>query len=888
MIDSKAGTKKRKKKKHSKVFRNIFLTLLSIFLVAVVAGTGVVLAIIKTAPKIDVNAILSLSEPSKIYDNKNQFIDNVNTSEHRTVISSDKMPQDLKNAFISIEDERFYKHHGIDIRRIMGAAFEDIVNKIKRKPGLQGASTITQQLIKNTVLTPETTFKRKIQEAYLAINLEKYLSKDQILEAYMNTILLGGNTYGVEAASNQYFNKSANQLNLTECAFIAGVTQNPSLYYLSAFGKKDSSYFISRTKLVLQKMYENNHITKEQYESSLKNLNKDSSTYQEIAAITAKKSDAVKAKDQASKNKNTAGINKAEADIANYDSQINKYKSKLTMAFKKPSSNSNRLNYEWFSLPVIDQVKKDLKSQYKYSDAEAVNLLMYGGLKIYTTMDKKLQDYAQGVLDDDRNLGITSTKDKSGIIQPQASAVIMDYHTGEVKVIIGGRGEQPAMSYNRAASNKFLRPSGSSIKPLTVYSPAIDTKQATAATVIEDSPLPEEIGRLYPVNGKPYNPSNYDSEGYKGYVNLRTALTYSINLVAIKLENQIGLKTGADYAEKFGLKLDEHDKTSIAALSLGQLHVNTSGDNPSGVNTLTMAAAFGTFGNDGNYTSPILYKKVVDRSGKVILESRLNTHEVLSPESSYIMYDLLKGPIESPYGTAPNARLSSMPAAGKTGTSGDKKDFWFCGLTPYYSGAVWIGNDYPTSYYNIYSSTSAGLWAKIMEEANKGLPTKDVDKPSDIVTASVCRDSGKLPTDACTKDPRGNRTYQEMFIPGTVPTDMCDTHVEARINKLTGKLATKFTLPIFVETRVYIKRDYTPSVYLDDEPYVLPKEFDNSAPETQKQEDTPPNDSNAVDDTNNTTDTPNTTGDTDTQDSNSTNNTTTNTNQNNTTKKNKR
>jgi penicillin-binding protein 1A len=873
MVVSKTGAKKSKKKKRSKVFRNILLTLLSIIVVAAVAGTGVVLAIIKTAPKIDVNAILSLSEPSKIYDDKGEFIDNVNTSEHRTVISFKEMPKDLQNAFVSIEDERFYKHHGIDIRRIVGAAFEDVANKIKRKPGLQGASTITQQLIKNTVLTPEATFKRKIQEAYLAIELEKYLSKDQILEAYMNTIQLGGNTYGVEAASIQYFNKSANQLNLTECAFIAGVTQNPTLYYLSAFGKKDSSYFINRTKLVLDKMYENNYISKEQYDSSLKDLNKDSATYKEIAAINTKKTEAVNAKDKASKSKNTAGINKADAEIANYDSQINKYKSKLVMAFKKPSSNSNRLGYEWFSLPVIEQVKKDLKSQYNYSDAETVNLLMYGGLKIYTTMDKKLQDYAQGVLDDDRNLGITSSKDKSGIIQPQASAVIMDYHTGEVKVIIGGRGEQPAMSYNRAASNKFLRPSGSSIKPLTVYSPAIDTRQATAATVIEDSPLPEEIGRLYPVNGKPYNPSNYDSEGYKGYVNLRTAITYSINLVAIKLENQIGLKTGADYAEKFGLKLDAHDKTSIAALALGQLHVNTSSSNPSGVNTLTMAAAYGTFGNDGNYTSPILYSKVIDRSGKVILESKVSTRTVLSPESSYIMYDLLKGPVESPYGTAPNAKLSSMPSAGKTGTSGDKKDFWFCGLTPYYSGAVWIGNDYPTSYYNIYSSTSAGLWAKIMEEANKNLPRKDVTMPSDIVTASVCRDSGKLPTDACTKDPRGDRTYQEMFIPGTVPTDMCDTHVEAKINKLTGKLATKFTLPFLVETKVYIKRDYTPSVYLDDEPYVVPKELDNSTSEDQKKNDNTSDDNavNNTDDNNTTGNNSNTTEDnTDTQNNNST------------------
>jgi penicillin-binding protein 1A len=833
MVEKRTETEKKKKKKRSGVLKIILFAIISIIVLATVACAGVVLAIIETAPKIDVNAILSLNEPSKIFDDKDVFMDNVITDEQRTIVPFRDIPQDLKNAFVGIEDERFYKHKGIDLRRIAGVIIKDIDAKLRRKPGLQGASTITQQLIRNTLLTQEVTFKRKIQEMYLALQLEKYLTKDQILEAYMNTIFLGGNAYGIEAASNQYFNKPSSKLTLTECAFIAGIPQSPSVSYQSAYRKKDPSFFINRTKTVLDKMYENNYITKEQHDKSISDLNKDSLIYTGLKVLDAKKDSTQKIRDEAVKKKDNASIKKADAELLSLNQDISKSEASLIVSFKQASTNSNRLNYEWFSIPALDAVKKDLKTQYNYTEDEVEHLLMYGGLKIYTTMNKHLQDYAQEVLDSDGNLTSISSKDKNNILQPQASAVVMDYHSGDVKVIIGGRGPQPARSFNRAATNNFLRPSGSSIKPLTVYSPAIDTQKATAATVIEDSPLPEEIGKLYTDNGKPYNPTNYDSEGFKGYINLRSALTYSINLVAIKLEHQLGLKTGAEYAEKFGLKLDNHDKTSIAALALGQLHVNTSGSNPSGVNTLTMAAAYGTFGNEGNYTSPILYRKVVDRSGKVILESKHDAHIVLSPQSAFIMYDMLKGPIENPYGTAPNAKFSSMPAAGKTGTSGDKKDFWFCGLTPYYSGSVWIGNDYPTSYYNVFSSTSAGLWAKIMEEAHKELPVKDIDEPSGIVNMAVCRDSGELPTDLCTKDPRGDRTYTEMFIQGTVPTDMCATHVEAKVNKITGKLASPFTLPFLTESKVFIKRDYTPSVYLDDEPYVLPTELDETKPPSQ-------------------------------------------------------
>ncbi|WP_411681039.1 transglycosylase domain-containing protein [Clostridium thailandense] len=717
------------------------ISILSLFIIALIVSAGAVFAIIKNAPALDINQILTLNETSVLYDNKDQFMDVVITNEERTVISSKDMPMNLKNAFVSIEDERFYKHHGIDLRRITGAVYINIKNKLSGRSSIQGASTITQQLLKNTLLSSEVSFKRKIQEAYLALKLEKYLTKDQILEAYMNTIFLGGKSWGVEAASEQYFNKKAKDLNLIECAFIAGITQSPSIYYpFSNSAKKDPSIYLNRTRTVLMKMYENGYITQEQYNSSLTDLNS----------------------------------------------------RKLT--FQPPSTSRSRLNYEWFSLPAIDQIKKDLKSEYHYSDTEIQHILMYGGLKIYTTMDKNIQDSTQKILDDDSYFGITSHTDKNGIIQPQASAVIMDYHTGEVKAIIGGRGPHPPLSYNRAASDRYLMPPGSSIKPLTVYSAAIDSKQATAATSIEDSPLPENVAKMYGQSGNQYPRNDSGEYGLYGKdLTLRTALTHSVNTVAVKLENDIGLKTGIEYAEKFGLNLAPEDKISLASLSLGEL---TQGTNP-----LTMASAYGTFGNEGTYTSPKLYLKVVDRNGKVLLEGTAKTKKILSPESAYIMFDLLKGPV-SPEGTGPNANFGSMQVRGKTGTSGTKKNLWFCGLTPYYSAAVWIGNDDKNplgddekySYENgLSSNTAAGIWASIMQPIHANLEPKDLEAPSGVVSIPICEESGKLATSLCYGNPSGSSVYNELFISGTEPTEYCNlSHAHYKSNSIIDNLLKPF------------------------------------------------------------------------------------------------
>jgi len=774
--DSNKPKIKKKKKKIFKIIKIFFISLFCLIILAGVAGLGVALAMIKTAPTLDKAVITNFEQPSAIYDNQGNFMDKVVTGQDRTVISLNKIPDKLKDAFISIEDERFYEHKGIDPKRILGVIYIDIKNKITHNENLQGASTITQQLLKKTLLTDRQTFTRKIQEMYLAVNLEKQMSKDEILEAYLNLIPLGGPAYGVEAAANQYFSKSVKDLSLLECAFIAGVTQSPSSYYASAYSfatgktaKNVTPRFVNRTIMVLDKMLENSKISK------------------------------------------------SERDAAVNDLKNGK------LIFKFSQKSADKLNFEWFSLPVINSVKQDLMKKYNLTEDEVTNQLMSGGLKIYSTMDRNLQNSAQKIINNSASYNGKGNKDTNGIIQPQGSAVIVDYHTGEVKCIIGGRGEQPPKSYNRAVyngSSEYYRPTGSSIKPLTVYGPSIDTKKATAGTVMEDSPLSIQLQKLYGY-GQPkglYNPTNYTKGSYKGYETMRFALQHSDNLPAVKFADLVGVSTSKSYAEKVGIPGSEI--VGISASALGEL--------PNGTNTMTMATAYGIFGNNGIYTPARLYTKVVDRTGKTLLEGPTQeATQVLSPQAAYIMWDLLKGPTKAG-GTAAGLSIGGMPIGGKTGTTSNNKNAWFCGLTPYLSGSVWIGYDKPVTMRGISSSTAAHIWAAIMKEASKGETIKDIQQPSGLVRVSICKDSGKLATDNCKNDPRGSRVYSELFIAGTQPTSLCDVHVSVKVNKDNNKLVSENTPLDKVIDKVFITRSYIPKVTLGDQKYVIPTAYDDT------------------------------------------------------------
>ena len=751
-----------KQKKSKKIFKGISFGLLFCFLAIFVIGSGYAFAIIKTTPPLNVDAVLSLNQPSSLYDSNKEFMDNLHTDEERYVIDSKKIPANLKNAFVSIEDERFYSHKGVDVQRILGAAFLDVKKIATGQKGLHGASTLTQQLLKNTILTNDFSMERKIKEAYLAINLEDKLTKDQILTAYLNTIPLGGHAYGVEAASLLYFSKSTSDLSLIECAYLAGITQAPSYYMAyNENNKKDPSPYINRTITVLSQMKKFDYIDESQY-------------------------------------------NQAVNDVKNGG-----------LVFKS-SKKDYRLNYEWFVYPTVSAVKEDLKEKYKYNDEEVSQLMVNGGLKIYTTMNRSLQDFTQTTLDNYSNLGIGNkeTYDKDGVPLLQASATIMDYKTGNVLAMVGGRGKQQPQSTNRAYND--LRPIGSSTKPLTVYGPGIDQKIITAASPIDDAPLPENNLD----NGKYFNPLNSPSE-YLGLITAREALTHSKNTASVMTEDKIGLKTGISYGEKLGLKYNSASKSSYAALALGQF--NNDPNDRDGGNSYILAGAFGTFGNRGICTKPVLYTKVVDAAGKTILDNTTTKQtEVFSPQTAYILYDMLKGPVNEYNATG--AKWGDMPVAGKTGTTTNSTDLWFAGLSPYLSGSVWVGYDKPEKLSGS-SSGCASIWGILMAKAHEGLAIKDIEEPNGIVKVSVCKDSGLLPSSICSQDPRGNRVYEELFIEGTEPTTTCTTHVVANVNRFSNKLASPVTPSLLSKSAVFIIKD-KPNPLTADYSMVLPSTYD--------------------------------------------------------------
>lgn len=767
-----------------KKFLKVFLIFIIITtLVGIVTVSGFVFAIIKTSPPLFIEAVKDLDQASQLFDANGEFMDEVLTSEKRYVISLDEMPLNLRNAFISIEDERFYEHSGIDIQRIFGALITDIKKILNKETGLHGASTITQQVIKNNILTNEVSIIRKIREIYLALELEKQMSKDEILQVYLNTIFVGGNAYGVEAGALQYFSKNAKDLTLAQSAFLAGSTQHPTRYYSSAVSDEDSQFYKNRTLTVLSKMLELGYIEREDYDQAVNEVNNDQIGF------------------------NIRTVN-------------------------------NSYNYEWFSRPVVEELTKDLKEVYGYTDEEIKLHLRNDGLKIYTTMDRDLQNHSQDVLNNATNyINLAEWTDENGIIQPQMSSVVIDFKTGHVKSIIGGRGKQEANSYNRAASDKFLRSIGSTTKPLTAYTPLIDLKLGHAGTGVEDSPLSKELSSKY--GG--WNPSNEVKGNFLGYTNVRYSLERSINLSSIKIVDLVNLDNALDYGLRFGLHYNDNSKHSIATLALGQF--NNDPNNLDGGNTLILASAYSVFANNGVLTEPITYTHVVDKNGKVILENIPEKTQVVSPQTAYIMYDLLKGPVER-YSSRP-AKFGDIPVAGKTGTTENNKDLWFAGITPYMAGAVWVGADKPTELKDKYGnkpfsgSTASALFGKIMAKAHESLPPVDIPRPEGIVSANICSVSGMLATSYCRSDPRGSKVYTEIFTKGTVPTHSCDIHIPVTVNSLTGTIATANTPNYLVETRIFLNRKYTPSVYLSDQKYVAPKVYDNEqyAPEENGLED---------------------------------------------------
>jgi penicillin-binding protein 1A len=721
-----ASSDSRKKKKSNsnkttKILKRVILLLVIIILIGVFVGLGTAYAWIKSAQPLDIDELFSLNQTTYIVDEKDNIIDKLHANENRTLVSLDQIPQQLQDAFIAIEDKRFYQHHGIDIYRVFGAL------KVNIQAGgyKQGFSSITQQLIKKIYLSDDKVLKRKVIEMYYAIQLERHFPKGKILEAYLNTIPLGGNVAGVKEGALYYFGKELNQLTLAESAMLAGVTNNPSYY--NPYRHFDNA--TKRKELILNEMLKQEKISNEQYQQA--------------------KSEEVT-------------LQKVESD----------------------------LETSYFADMVINDVIDTLQSELHYSQEEAQLKLFNGGLKIVATIDTSIQNQLEASFKKD-NLFPKSKADANGHLQPEAAAVVIDHTTGQVKAVMGGRSEKVRRGLNRATQS--YRQPGSTIKPLAVYTPALDNGY-TIASVVDDSPVT--------VAG--YSPDNYSGK-FTGLVTIREAIQQSLNVVAVKIVNDLGVARSAEYLQKFGITSiitrkdnQKNNDMGLSSMALGGL--------TKGVRPIEMASAYSVFPNKGIYIKPISFTKIYDKNGNLIYESKPKKERVISEQVAYLMVDIMKGVVTG--GTGTRAALPNMPAAGKTGTTTNNMDAWFIGYTNYYTAAIWMGNDEPKNLGFTGGNYPAMLWKDIMTGVHKNLPTKSFEMPSGLVSVDICTESGKRPSGLCALDPRGSTIRSEIFIKGTEPPaeDICDVHVVRDIDISTNKLATPYCPSSLVQSKVFIHR----------------------------------------------------------------------------------
>ncbi|MDE6905117.1 MAG: PBP1A family penicillin-binding protein [Lachnospiraceae bacterium] len=814
----KNSTKKREKeltskgtmirKKFSIIFlKTLLFCLFAFIIVGGCAGFGLMKGVIDAAPEINLADATPTGFLSTVLDKEGkQTATLVATGSNRVYATIDEIPIEMQHAIVAIEDERFYEHNGIDLKGILRAGVKGITSgKFS-----EGASTITQQLLKNNVFTSWTSessfadkLQRKIQEQYLAIQLEKKVSKDWILENYLNTINLGQNTLGVQAASRRYFGKDVSELNLSESAVIASITQNPSR--LNPISNPDKN--AERREKVLNNMLKLGYISEGEYNSAMKD-----DVYDRIQVVNTQTE---------------------EEDVTSY-----------------------------FVDALTDQVIQDFIDQLGYTETQAYKALYNGGLTIESTQDPAIQaicdeevnnlenyptapkysfsyrltvekadgsykNYSEQTMlyyyqahNADYSVNFASQEEANAAIeaykaeimepgdkivengesitytlQPQTALTVINQSTGEVVALVGGRGDKTASkTLNRAAST--TRQPGSTYKVLAAYAPALDSGGLTLASVQDDAPYSYENGTSL---------RNYDNS-FRGFTPLREAITHSINIVTVKTLTEIGTNLGFSYLQDFGFTTLVDDDNN-QALALGGI--------TNGVTNLELTAAYASVANEGTYIRPRFYTRILDHDGNVLIDNTPQTHGVLKSSTAWLLTDAMKDVVTSGTGTAVN--FSNMEIAGKTGTTTKNRDALFAGFTPYYTCVVWGGYDDNTPQAGGTTSYPKKIWRAVMSRIHENLEYKDFVMPSDITTATVCKKSGKLAVAGlCDCDPRGSMIQTEYFAEGTVPTEHCDHHVNVTVCAESGMLATDFC-PNRV-SGVYITGGTPGSA---DEPYLL-------------------------------------------------------------------
>lgn len=662
------------------------------------------------------------------------------TNVDRTWADYEEIPAEMIHAAVAIEDKRFFEHQGVDWFTTLKACAEMFIGS-----GDAGGSTITQQLIKNLTGKNEVTVRRKIAEIFSALQVERSYTKEEIIEMYLNTIYLGEGCYGVKSAARVYFGKDLSELTAAECASLISITNNPSLFdpYISLENNR------KRQGYVLGEMHSQGYLTDEEYDAAIEqadnmvftNGSTDDETYtcpNESCGITG--------------NRDWFYHNTTDGDY---------YTCPACGAIVDiPEITADY--YSWFEDTVIRDVIAGLMEKYGYTYEVADQMVKTGGYHIYTTFDPEVQAAVDAVYEDLSNFKTTD----NNIQQLQSAIVIIDNATGDIVAMAGGVGEKTGyLTLNRATQSKLQ--TGSSMKPLAVYGPALELGIINPATVLNDAPTKFNSGRGWP--------QNYDRT-YSGYHTLTRGVARSMNTTAVRTLEMIGVEYSFEFVtEKFGLStLVEHleingkefSDADMAPLALGALTY--------GATVKDMASAYAVFANDGVWREGRTYTKVYDSEGNLILDNTQDSHEVLGEDANLYMNYLLKYAVD--YGTGSTGKVSGIATAGKTGTTSSDQDRWFCGYTGYYTAAVWCGFDTPDTI-KVASNPAAKAFQKIMNTLHEDLENVALYNASRLRTVSICLDSGCIATDACKADPRGNRVVTCNVLPKDVPDETCERHV---------------------------------------------------------------------------------------------------------------
>jgi len=822
----KTTTTRLSSKVNVSAYRLLLVFIVFLGVVGAMAAFGTLEGLISSAPDISNINMVPTGYTTKFYYSDGTLSQTlVGAGGNREYVTIDEIPVHVQNAFIAIEDERFREHDGIDVRSIFRASVEILTTGDLQS----GASTITQQLLKNQVFSggnEENDFDkviRKVQEQFLAIQLENTLDKDTILEYYLNTINLGQGAYGIQMASRTYFGKNVSELTISEAAVLACLPKSPTNMNPVTNPEENKE----RRDTVLSRMKKHGFITEEEYQTAIDDTE---SIYLRIASYVE------------------------ETSEVSY--------------------------YSYFTDEVINQLMEDLQTKLGYSASQASSLIYTGGLRVYTTQDRQIQEicdevttnpdsypeigkgsyydvsYALSVQKEDgttihyqlsdfikyfnsfsgkKSVTVRLTKGVYNLLctdldyimecieefrtahveegdvvlgervtptlQPQISLSIMDQYTGQVVALVGGRGEKTGnRTLNRATST--IRQVGSTFKVLAAFLPALDTGGMTLATPFDDAPF------FYPGTTKEVNNWYTKNPPFMGLNTIRRGISYSMNVVAVRCMQKVTPQVGFDYLKKLGFTTLVDYQVGADGLIYSDIGLPLAlGGLTNGVSNIEMTAAFASIANGGVYNEPYYYTKVLDHNGNVLLTAETTSRQVMKTSTAYLITSAMQDTIVAGLGstTQPAFKEYKMPIAGKTGTTTNSVDRWFCAYTPYYTCSIWMGFD---NNFELENATQNYIWRDVMETIHKEkeLAYKEFTMPDSILTATICTKSGLLAkAGVCDAYEGGSTVRTEYFAKGTVPTEYCDCHVIATICLDTGHLATEYCTN--VEEQVLLVKD---------------------------------------------------------------------------------